>query len=138
MSNPKRIGLKERPRRTPAARGLSQRNSPYNLQVGAAELGGVIQKYGGNYILGEPRTISPGCAPHRACRERIPRTVRYHPPIPGAEIRSRHRFPVARVPSSHSPSRARRDCPKTSEIVVPAAAHHTQQQLPPPKLAPYA
>ena len=51
MSNPKRIGLKERPRRTPAARELSQRNSPYNLQVGAAELGGVIQKYGGNYIL---------------------------------------------------------------------------------------
>jgi hypothetical protein len=47
MSNPKRIGLKERPRRTPAARELSQRNSPYNLQVGAAELGGVIQKYGG-------------------------------------------------------------------------------------------
>src|SRR6202040_849281 len=47
----KRIGLKERPRRTPAARELSQRNSPYNLQVGAAELGGVIQKYGGNYIL---------------------------------------------------------------------------------------
>ena len=32
-------------------RELSQRNSPYNLQVGAAELGGVIQKYGGNYIL---------------------------------------------------------------------------------------
>jgi hypothetical protein len=31
MSNPKRIGLKERPRRTPAARELSQRNSPYNL-----------------------------------------------------------------------------------------------------------
>src|SRR5713101_2299676 len=28
----------------------------------------------------EPRTISPGCAPHRACRERIPRTVRYHAP----------------------------------------------------------
>ena len=51
MSTPKRIGLKERPRRTPAARELSQRNSPYNLQVGAAELGGVIQKYGGNYIL---------------------------------------------------------------------------------------
>jgi hypothetical protein len=45
------IGLKEGPRRTPAARELSQRNSPYNLQVGAAELGGVIQKYGGNYIL---------------------------------------------------------------------------------------
>jgi hypothetical protein len=51
MSNPKRIGLKERPRRTPATRELSQRNSSYNLQVGAAELGGVIQKYGGNYIL---------------------------------------------------------------------------------------
>jgi hypothetical protein len=34
MSNPKRIGLKERPRRTPAARELSQRNSPYNLRVG--------------------------------------------------------------------------------------------------------
>jgi hypothetical protein len=49
MSNQKRIGLKERPRRTPAARELSQRNSPYNLQVGAAELGGVIQN--GNYIL---------------------------------------------------------------------------------------
>jgi hypothetical protein len=44
MSNPKRIGLKERQRRTPAARELSQRSSPYNLQVGAAELGGVIQK----------------------------------------------------------------------------------------------
>jgi soluble lytic murein transglycosylase len=26
-------------------------DSPYNLQVGAAELGGVIQEYGGNYIL---------------------------------------------------------------------------------------
>ena len=51
MSNQKRIGLKERPMRTPAARELSQQNSPYNLQVGAAELGGVIQKYGGNYIL---------------------------------------------------------------------------------------
>ena len=25
--------------------------APYNLQVGAAELGGVIQNYGGNYIL---------------------------------------------------------------------------------------
>jgi hypothetical protein len=25
-------------------------------------------------------TISPGCAPHRACREPIPRTVRYHAP----------------------------------------------------------
>ena len=34
-----------------ADRELLQRNSPYNLQVGAAELGGVIQKYGGNYIL---------------------------------------------------------------------------------------
>src|ERR1700720_594188 len=25
--------------------------------------------------------FAPGCAPHRACRERIPRTVRYHAPI---------------------------------------------------------
>ena len=49
MSNPKRIGLKERQRRTPAARELSQRNSPYNLQVGAAELGGVIRSMV-NYI----------------------------------------------------------------------------------------
>jgi hypothetical protein len=29
---------------------------------------------------GRTRTISPGCAPHRACRERIPRTVRYYAP----------------------------------------------------------
>src|ERR1700720_4150935 len=29
--------------------------------------------------------FAPGCAPHRACRERIPRTVRYHA-HPVAEI----------------------------------------------------
>ena len=29
----------------------------------------------------EPRTTDPGCAQQRACRQRIPRTVRYHDPI---------------------------------------------------------
>jgi len=28
----------------------------------------------------EPRTTDPGCAQQRACRQRIPRTVRYHAP----------------------------------------------------------
>jgi len=30
------------------------------------------------FLASEPRTISPGCAPHRACQERIPEPVRYH------------------------------------------------------------
>src|SRR6478752_8675700 len=50
MSNQKRIGLEGTIK---AYAGCSRiiATSPYNLQVGAAELGGVIQKYGGNYIL---------------------------------------------------------------------------------------
>jgi hypothetical protein len=46
--------------------------------------------------------------PHRACREPIPRTVRYHAPIRSPKSVPDTVFPIARVPSSHSPSRAYR------------------------------
>src|SRR5258707_15631171 len=45
-------------------------DSPYNLQVGAAELGGVIQEYGGKYI--------PAVAALTAGRGRVPEGIANH------------------------------------------------------------
>ena len=51
-----------------------------------------------NYYDSEPRTIDPGCAPQRACRQRIPRTVRYHAPIRSPKSVPGTVFPPGRMP----------------------------------------